>query len=76
MDIYLDIRQKQLEEKSFAQYNNLLLKIANNDVEKNIKKDMTYYRYKLLSKITFGKKQQHYKRKYKDLKQKIKKIKG
>lgn len=74
MDIYLDIRQKQLEEKSFAQYNNLLRIVKESNLI-HFKKDMTYYRYKLLSKITFGKKKKHYKRKYKELKQKIKQIK-
>ncbi len=32
----------------------------------------TYYRYKLLSKLTFGKKRKHYKKKYKEMKPTIK----
>ena len=35
----------------------------------------SYYRYKLLSKITFGEKRVHYQEKYKDLKAKLQHIK-
>lgn len=69
-EIYLDIRQKQLEENVFKQYNNLL----HNSNELLKKGYYTYYRYKILSKITFGKKRGHYKLKYKELEQKIKQL--
>ena len=39
------------------------------------KKGFRYYRYKLLSKITLGKKKKRYKQKYQNLKQKIKQVK-
>ena len=41
-----------------------------------IRKNITYYRYKILSKIMIGKKRDKYEKKYKDLKQKIRAIRN
>lgn len=42
----------------------------------NLRKNITYYRYKILSKIMIGKKRDKYEKKYKDLKQKIRAIRN
>ena len=45
-------------------------------INKQPKKALTYYRYKILSKIMIGKKRDKYEKKYKDLKQKIRAIRN
>lgn len=68
--------------RSYPYYEELLFCIfeANTNINiikvaKYTKNKLRYWRYKLLSKITFGELRKHYKRKKKDLKQRLRQVK-